>query len=96
MEKDPTKWTGSIVTLIEAFLMLAISIGWFDVTDAQVQLIINVCVALIAVGAPVWGFLYTRNKSTALYSPKDVDGAPLLRVDGTPPMRVAEIRKNAA
>lgn len=87
MNQDPSKWAGLIVTLVEAIIALAVSMGWLNVTDDQMQLIINVVIALIAVLTPVWGFLYTRMNATPLANPRDVDLHPLVREDGRQPLR---------
>ncbi len=85
MKEDPTKWAAGIVTLIEALLLAFVGSGMLVMEDAQVQLWVNVATALFVVVTPLIGMLWVRKQSTPMVAPKDEDGSPLLRTDGTMP-----------
>lgn len=85
MKEDPTKWAAAIVTLIEALLLAMVGSGMLTMSNEQVQLWVNVTTAAVVILAPLVGLFWVRKQSTPMVAPKDEDGSPLLRTDGTMP-----------
>jgi len=84
--EKPNGLAASIVVLVEMVLVLGVSMGWFALSDAQIQNWINFAVALLVVATPAIGFLWARTKQTTLIKPQDSDGTPLVREDAQPLM----------
>jgi len=89
-DTSPNKFAGLIVVLIEAFLVLGVSMGWFILSDVQMQSWMAFIVALAAVITPAIGFYWSSTKQTPLADPKDKDGVAFVREDGARPMMMAE------
>lgn len=92
-EQDPNKFAALVVTFLETLLVLGVSMGWFQLSQEQIQLWVNLAIAGAALLIPIIGFMWARNRVTPLAAPKDVDGTPLVRRDGSAPMRSIEIAK---
>lgn len=77
--REPVISAGAITTLVEAGLLMAISLGILNITDDQMHQIMAFVIAVLGVVGPLW---WARRATTALADPKDEDGVPLARADG--------------
>ena len=89
MKTQPALTWGAIVALIEAIIVGGVVLGWWSLDTKETAALMTIVVAAIAVIAPIVGGILTARQSTSLVDPKDVDGTPLVRSDGMPPMRSA-------
>lgn len=85
--REPVVSAGAITTLIEAGLLMAISLGILDITDDQVGQIMAFAIAVLGVVGPLW---WARQNSTSVHDPHDVDGEILVKPSGAPAVKVAE------
>ena len=90
MNEKPAVTAASIVTLIEAIVFAGILMNWWDLDNAQMASLLQIAIAAIAVLSPLVAGLWTAKQSTALVNPKDADGTPLLREDGSTPLKMAK------
>lgn len=92
-EQDPNKFAALVVTFLEAFLVLGVSMGWFQLSQEQIQLWVNLAIACAAVLIPAIGFIWVGRRVTPLIDPRDVDGVEFVRQDGAAPMRAVKTAK---
>lgn len=87
LQREPIISSGAITTLVEAGLLMAISLGILDITDDQVGQIMAFAIAVLGVVAPLW---WARQNSTSVHNPHDVDGEMLVKMGGALPVKVQE------
>ena len=79
LTREPVMIGGLIVAVLEAFIMMALQMGWLSWDTEQVASFNNFIVALIALGAviiPLAGAYITRAKVTPLADPRTASGDP--------------------
>ena len=79
MQREPVMLGGLVTAAIEAFIMLALQMGWISWNTEQVASFNNFVVALMALGAvviPLAVAYFARNRVTPMADPRTVDGKP--------------------
>lgn len=79
MSDEPVLSANTLVALVSAVLVLAISFG-MPMTEEQRAAILGVVVIVAPIAAALWA----RSQVTPLADPRDIDGAELTRPDNTP------------
>lgn len=80
---EPVMLTGGITGVIMAFLAMAVSLGWFELNDAQMESIKTFVVALAGVGGlavPLLLAWLARGRVTPLADAHTKDGQPAVIV----------------
>jgi hypothetical protein len=72
-----------IVTVISAGIAMLMSLGVIELTEAQFTAVMAFVGAVAILGAAI----VRQYGTTTLYDPKDVDGQPLTRADGSPAIK---------
>lgn len=75
--REPVMIGGLVVAVLEAFIFMALQMGWITWDTEQVASFNNFVVALIALGAvviPLAGAYIARAKVTPIADPRDADG----------------------
>lgn len=83
MRQEPVFSYGLIVTVISAGLAMAMALEWIVLTETQFSAVMAFVGAVAILGAAIVRTFFT----TTLYNPRDIDGAPLTREDGSPALR---------
>ena len=91
--EQPNGFAALVVAFVEALLVALVASGFLHLSDTQTQLWVNLAAATVAIATPMVGFYWTKINTTPLSSPKDIDGAPLVRSDGSMPK--AQAKRNA-
>ena len=79
LTREPVMIGGLIVAVLEAFIMMALQMGWLSWDTEQVASFNNFIVALIALGAviiPLAGAYIARGKVTPMADPHTASGDP--------------------
>jgi fumarate reductase subunit D len=79
MQREPVMISGLVTAVLEAFIMLALQMGWISWDEAQVASFNNFIVALMALGAvivPLLAAYFARNRVTPVADPRTADGQP--------------------
>lgn len=96
MKTEPVITAAAIIGLVQAAVVLAVSMGWLDLSTEQQNNVYAFAAALLALIFPLLGAWYARGKTTPLANPTDEDGAPLSRADNSPTLaqvRGARVKK---
>jgi len=88
VRNKPSQFAGAIVALIEAFILMLVSLNVIQLTDDQTGTIMKFVVAFVMVASPIIGAWWVSRNSTSLANPKDADGTPFVRSDGAQPLRM--------
>ncbi len=68
-----------LIALVKTFVVLAVTMGWVDWSDAQQAALMGFTVALVDVAIILATSWYSRRLVTPTSDPRDKDGAKLVR-----------------
>lgn len=95
MNREPVISAAAILGLVQATVVLAVSMGWIDLSADQQKNIYAFAAACLALALPLIGGWLVRSRVTPLVDPRDEDGARLSRPDNSPTkaqVRAAQVR----
>lgn len=79
LQREPVMTAASIVGAIMAFLTMAVTLGWVDLSGDQLEAIgsfVKVAVPLVGLLIPIIGGLLARRAVTPVADPRTNDGKP--------------------
>lgn len=83
MTREPVVIANSVAALISAVIVALVALGYLPWDEVQQAAVMGVVVAAVNIVAAMW----TRPQVTPLNSPRDADGQPLARLDGSPAIK---------
>lgn len=90
MDTSPIGWVAAVTAIVAALFGVLVAFGIDFTEDMKVSIL-----TLIAAGAPVGVWWFTRNKTTPLADPKDDQGVELVRkTDNQPPLQAQRHQAN--
>ena len=78
---EPVMLAATIVAMVEALIIMFVTMGWISWDSAQVASFNNFIVAFVALGAiavPLGGAYFARKQVTPVANPRNADGAELV------------------
>ena len=94
MKSQPVLTAGSIVGVIMAGLVMAVSLGWLKLESTQMGNIETFLAAAVALLLPILGAWWASRRTTPTADPKTKDGEPLVTLPQAQAM-IAEQAKQA-
>jgi hypothetical protein len=76
MKSEPVLTAAAIAGVIMAGLAMAVSLGWLNLSDDQMQAIQSFVLPVLGLVLPVGAALWARRKVTPVAAPKTADGQP--------------------
>ena len=80
MKTEPVLTAGAIAGVIMAGLAMAVSLGWLNLADSQMQAIQAFVLPVLGLVLPIGAALWARGKVTPVASPRTESGEPAILI----------------
>lgn len=98
MTREPVLTAGAIAGIIMAFLAMAVSLGWLNLDEGQMQAIERFVLPTLGLALPIGMALWARGKVTPVSNPRTEEGEPaaLVPADLVTPQQAAVMLEREA